>query len=49
MFVSAVLIHFTCALVPTAEVSPNVLFGATVIVPVLVFVPPVHPPVMVTV
>ena len=41
--------HFTCALVPTAELSAKVLLALTVKVPDAVFVPPVHPPVMVTV
>ena len=36
-------------MVPAAEVSAMTLLGATAIVPVAVFVPPVHPPVMVTV
>jgi hypothetical protein len=49
MFVMAVLIQRVWALVPTAELNAIVLFGVTVIVPVAVFVPPVHPPVMVTV
>ena len=49
MFVKAVFMHFTCAFVPTAEVSAKVLFALTVIVPAAVLVPPVHPPVMVTV
>ena len=34
---------------PTPEFNAIVLFGLTVIVPVAVFVPPVHPPVIVTV
>ena len=41
--------HKDCALVPTAELSAMVLLGVTVIVPEAVLVPPVHPPVMVTV
>jgi len=49
MFVMAVLIHLVWASVPTAELRVIVLFGVTVIVPVMVFVPPVHPPVIVTV
>ena len=48
MFVMAVFKHTVCALVPTADVSKTV-FALTVIVPVAVLVPPVHPPVMVTV
>jgi hypothetical protein len=49
MFVSAVLIQSVCASVPTAELLAIVLFGVTVIVPVAVLVPPVQPPVIVTV
>jgi hypothetical protein len=49
IFVSAVLIQSVCASVPTAELLAIVLFGVTVIVPVIVFVPPVQPPVIVTV
>ena len=49
IFVSAVLIQRVCASVPTAELLAIVLFGVTVIVPVIVFVPPVQPPVIVTV
>jgi hypothetical protein len=49
IFVSAVLIQSVCASVPTAELLAIVLFGFTVIVPVMVFVPPVQPPVIVTV
>jgi hypothetical protein len=49
MFVSAVLIQSVWASVPTAELLAIVLFGVTVIVPVMVFVPPVQPPVIVTV
>ena len=49
MFVNTVFIHFTCALVPTAELSAMVLLALTVIVPEAVLVPPVHPPVMVTI
>jgi hypothetical protein len=49
MFVIAVLMHRVCALVPAAELKDIVLFGVTVIVPVAVFVPPVQPPVIVTV
>jgi hypothetical protein len=49
MLVSAVLIQSVCASVPTAELLAIVLFGVTVIVPVIVFVPPVQPPVIVTV
>jgi hypothetical protein len=48
MFVIAVLIHRVCVLVPAAELKDIVLFGVTVIVPVIVFVPPVQPPVIVT-
>ena len=44
-----VLIQGVWALVPAAEVSAMVLFAFTFIVPVAVFVPPVQPPVMVTV
>ena len=49
MFVRAVLIQSVCASVPTAELLAIVLFGVTVMVPVIVFVPPVQPPVIVTV
>ena len=49
IFVSAVLIQSVCASVPTAELLAIVLFGVTVIVPVMAFVPPVQPPVIVTV
>jgi hypothetical protein len=49
MFVIAVLIQSVCASVPTAELLAIVLFGVTVIVPVIVFVPHVQPPVIVTV
>jgi hypothetical protein len=49
MFVSDVLMQSVCASVPTAELLAIVLFGVTVIVPVIVFVPPVQPPVIVTV
>jgi hypothetical protein len=49
IFVSAVLIQSVCASVPTAELLAIVLFGVTVIVPVAVLVPPVQPPVIVTV
>ena len=49
MFVSGVLIHKVWALVPAAELKTIVLFGLTVIVPVIVFVPPVQPTVIVTV
>jgi hypothetical protein len=49
IFVSAVLIQSVCASVPAAELLAIVLFGVTVIVPVIVFVPPVQPPVIVTV
>jgi hypothetical protein len=49
ILVSAVLIQSVWALVPTAELNAIVLFGVTVIVPVAVFVPPVQPPVIVTV
>ena len=45
----AVLIQRVCASVPAAELLVIVLFGVTVIVPVMVFVPPVQPPVIVTV
>ena len=47
--VNAVFMHFTCVLVPTAELSVRVLLAFTVMVPVAVLVPPVHPPVMVKV
>ena len=49
ILVSAVLIQSVCASVPDAELLAMVLFGVTVIVPVIVFVPPVQPPVIVTV
>ena len=49
IFVSAVLIQRVWASVPAAELLAIVLFGVTVIVPVMVFVPPVQPPVIVTV
>jgi hypothetical protein len=49
MFVRAVLIQSVCASVPTAELLAIVLFGFTVMIPVAVLVPPVHPPVIVTV
>jgi hypothetical protein len=49
IFVIAVLMHRVCALVPAAELKAIVLFGLTIIVPVAVFVPPVQPPVNVTV
>jgi hypothetical protein len=49
MFVSAVLIQSVWASVPAAELLAIVLFGVTVMVPVMVFVPPVQPPVIVTV
>ena len=49
MFVMAVLIQSVCASVPAAELLAIVLFGVTVMVPVMVFVPPVQPPVIVTV
>jgi hypothetical protein len=49
MFVMAVFIQSVCASVPAAELLAIVLFDVTVIVPVIVFVPPVQPPVMVTV
>jgi hypothetical protein len=45
MLVSAVLIHKVGVL----DGVPAVLFGVTVIVPVAVFVPPVQPPIIVTV
>ncbi len=45
MLVSAVLIQRVGVL----DGAPAVLFGVTVIVPVAVFVPPVQPPVIVTV
>lgn len=45
--VIAVLIHLVCASVPAAEVRVMVLFGVTVIIPVVVIVP--QPPVNVTV
>ena len=45
MFVSTVLIHKVGVL----EAAPAVFAGVTVIVPVAVFVPPVQPPVIVTV
>ena len=43
------MIHKVCASVPAPELLAIVLFGLTVIVPVIVFVPPVQPPVIVTV
>jgi hypothetical protein len=49
MFVMAVLIQRVWASVPAAELLAIVLFGVTVIAPVMVFVPPVQPPVIVTV
>ena len=49
ILVIAVLMQGVCALVPAADVSVIVLFAFTFIVPVAVFVPPVQPPVMVTV
>jgi hypothetical protein len=49
MFVMAVLIQRVWASVPAAELLAIVLFGITVIVPVMVFVPPVQPPVIATV
>ena len=47
IFVIVVLIHFVCAFVTTAEVNVIVLFGVTIIVPVVVTAP--QPPVNVTV
>ena len=47
MLVMAALIHGVWAFVPTAEVSVTVLFGTTLIVPVLVIAP--QPPLNVTV
>ena len=47
IFVIAVFIQTVCAFVPTAEESAIVLFGVTVIVPVVVIAP--QPPVNVTV
>jgi hypothetical protein len=44
-----VLIQRVWLFVPAAELKVIVLFAVTVIVPVAVFVPPVHPPVIVTV
>ena len=49
MLVIAALTHTVCAFVPTAELKVIVLVGFTVMVPVAVFVPPVQPPVIVTV
>jgi hypothetical protein len=49
MFVIAVLIQSVCASVPAAELLAIVLFGFTVMIPVAVLVPPVQPPVIVTV
>jgi hypothetical protein len=49
ILVSAVLIQRVWASVPAAELLAIVLFGVTVIVPVMVFVPPVQPPVIATV
>ena len=49
ILVIAVLIQGVCALVPAAEERVIVLFAFTFMVPVAVFVPPVQPPVMVTV
>ena len=49
MLVIAALTHTLCAFVNAAELNVIVLVGLTVIVPVAVFVPPVQPPVIVTV
>jgi hypothetical protein len=49
ILVSAVLIQSVWASVPAAELLAIVLFGVTVIVPVMVFAPPVQPPVIATV
>jgi hypothetical protein len=47
--VSTVLIQSVWLFVPVADVKLIVLVGLTTMVPVAVFVPPVHPPVIVTV
>ena len=47
--VIGLFIHNVCALVPAVELSAMVLFAFTVIVPVAILDPPVHPPAMVTV
>jgi hypothetical protein len=47
IFVIGLLIHTVCALVPVADVRVIVLFGVTVIVPLVVIIP--QPPVKVTV
>ena len=49
MLVIALFTHTVCAFVPADELNVIVLFGVTVMVPVAVFVPPVQPPVIVTV
>ena len=49
MLVIGEFIHTVCAFVLAADVKVIVLFGFTVIVPLAVFVPPVQPPVIVTV
>ena len=42
-------IHRVCTLVPAADVNAMVLLGVTMMDPVAVLTPPVHPPVMVMV
>ena len=49
MLVIDVLIHRVWTLVPAAEVNAMVLFGVTIMDPVAVLTPPVHPPVIVMV
>jgi hypothetical protein len=49
MGVIKVLIQTTWLFVPAPELNAMVLLGSTVIVPVIVFAPPVQPPVIVTV
>ena len=49
MLVIGVFIQTVCAFVLAADVKVIVLVGVTVIIPLAVFVPPVHPPVIVTV
>ena len=49
MGVIKVLIQTTWLFVPAPELNAMVLLGNTVIVPVMVFVPPVQPPVIVIV
>ncbi len=49
MLVIAALIQSVWLFVPAAELNVIVLFGFTIMVPVAVLVPPVQPPVIVTV